>query len=271
MRVAFRDNDGKGKMIAAALVEAGHTLVLDQTADVAVVDHCFLHPDLLDRYPTVLYPHGGNVILDHDGHLPLHENVRAMLVHGPGAAEVHAAYGLGCPAIPVGWCYSPIAPPRYGAPQHVLFAPAHPSVGGYLPEHLAAANSDATDVLMNLGLDVTVRLWEENRGLTYDDIDAADLVVAENGTVAHLALARGCPLVMIGSRRVPDLGHDGPVHPASWGYYEELMEYPYDIADGNGAVTAACFKSCAVEEYRSRFIGGPFNPRKAVRAIEEAA
>lgn len=272
MRVAFHDNDGKGALVRAALEGAGRTIVADH-GDVAVIDHPHTNT-LADRHPAVLYPHGGNVCLDWDGHLPMHPNVSVILTHGPGHGEVLAAYGCPVPTVPVGWCYSETAPPRYPAKvERVLFVAAHASGSGYLPEGLARAGREALTAACELFPAVHVRVPGQRRGLTHADIDAADLVIADNGTVAHLALARGVPLVMYGTRTAPDLGHDAPHFPAQWNHYRHLMAYPFDTADAplGALVEQVCRRSPGVDEYRRRMVGGPFCPERVVAFVEAVA
>lgn len=268
MRVAFYDNGGKGQRIATALIAAGHELH-DTDGDVAVIDHEHQHQALCDRHETVvLYPHGGNPQLDWDGHLDPHPHTRLHLVHGPGHAEVMAAYGYPVRCVPVGWCYGPLAPMREPCePRRVLFGPAHEIGTGYLSEPLRALNLETEIELRAEGFEVSVRT---NGGLGFDDIDRADVVVAD-GTLAHLALARGVPTVMLGGGLCPDLGHTAPVFPASWASYAPLMAYPFTTESGplGEAVRAAAADPGAVGEYRRRFVGGPFDADLVVRLIEE--
>lgn len=273
MRVAFHDADGKGALIAEALVAAGHTLD-PHDGQVAVVDHTHTNGLLFDR-PTVLYPHGGNPCLDWDGHLPHHPNVKAHLTHGPGQAQVLEAVGVAAPAVPVGWCYSEVAAPRFPTEVRlVVFAAPHRLSTGYLDPILADASDSALAALRAAGMEVTVRTMEDGLGLSHDDIDAADLVVADWGTVAHLALARGCPLIMMGTRGgAPDIGHTGPVHPVGWDRYRHLCRYPVDMADGplDQLVERVCRPDFMVEMYRCRMVGGAFSPARVVAVVESVA
>lgn len=270
MRVAFHDAGGKGAMVAAALQNAGH-IIDPRDGDIAVVDHTHTTGLHLDR-PTVLYPHGGNVCLDWDGFLPHHPNVVAHLTHGPGQAQVLDAYGIGVPTHPVGWCFSDTAPPRFPTDvRRVVFAAPHRLTTGYLDPTLDRAAALALKALIAAGFDVTVRTMEDGLGLSHDDIDAADLVVADWGTVAHLALARGCPLIMVGTRDgAPDIGHTHPVHPALWDSYRHLCRYPVDMADGplDGLLERVCRPDFMVEMYRCRMVGGAFDPARVVEVAD---
>lgn len=292
MRIAFHNNGHKGDLLHRALRDAGHTITETTKADIGVCDHD-ANTGFCDRHDrVVLYPHGGNPLFDWDGWMPTHPSVKAHLTHGPGNAEVMAAYGYPAPLHPVGWCYSEVAPPRY--PSDVLtavFAPSHPSGGGYLNPDIAAINQDALDRLVAAGIDVTLRLFQtgdaaahgiaDTHGcrttqgllLAHHDIDAADLVVSD-GTLAHLALARGVPVIWITSD-IFDLGNvaDGQRWPHHWAELAPLVRYPYDMRDDHldDLLTAVTSPSQAVEDYRRRFIGGPFDAGLAVSIIEEVA
>jgi len=273
VKVAFHDAGGKGAKVAAALEAAGHDLdPLD--GEVAVVDHTHTNGLLFDR-PTVLYPHGGNPCLDWDGFLPHHPNVVAHLTHGLGQAQVLEAVGVGAPAVPVGWCFSETAAPRFPTEvRRVVFAAPHRLSTGYLDPLLADAADRALVALRAAGMEVTVRAMEDRLGLSHADIDAADLVVADWGTVAHLALARGCPLIMMGTRAgAPDIGHTHPVHPAKWDRYRHLCRYPVDMDDGplDELVERVCAPSFGVEVYRRRMVGGGLDPARVVAVVESVA
>lgn len=288
MKVAFHDYCGKGSLLRQALVAAGHAVDGPGPPDVYVTDH-----DLQtygDRDPVVLYAHGGAPILSWDGHYAPRTGVRLHLTHGVGQAQILAAYGYPVPTVPVGWLYSDVAAPRYGEVRRVLFAPMHPLGTGYLPDDQREANQRTFAKLsLHADFELTVRTWgrptqagvPEHPGVTYVDyggtldtasIDAADLVVAE-GTLAHLALARGVPTIFIGSDLPPDVGHTAPLIPTRWPAYADLMRYPVDIDDGplSALVDAVTTPSASVEDYRRRFVGGPFDPQAAVRLVEAVA
>lgn len=288
MRVAFHDNGGKGRLVHRALRDAGHTITEGRKADIGVCDHdC--NTGFCDAHErVVLYPHGGNPLFDWDEANAVHPHVRAHLTHGPGNVEIMAAYGYPAPLHPVGWCYSEVAPPRYPSDlRRILFAPSHPSGGGYLNDDIAAINQRALDALVTTGAEVTLRLFMEHdaaghgitntygcatsnyRLLAHDDIDAADLVVSD-GTLAHLALARGAPVLWVTSD-IFDLGANyWPPHARE---LAPLVRYPYDMDDDRleDLLLAVLSPSMAVEDYRRRFIGGPFDAGRAVGVIEEVA
>lgn len=271
MIIGFRDHDGKGRRWADALQSAGHEL--GPAGAIAVVDHDWSAGEMCDRHDAVvLYPHGANPILSWDG-VPIHHHVRLALVHGVGHAEVMALYGFPVPCVPVGWSYSDLAPPRYPTEvRNVLFAPSHPlGDGRYGPGCRTLSDAVHSDLVAS-GLNVTVRDWHERKGLSHDDIDAADLVVAD-GTVAFLAAARGCPMVMFGSDLTPDLDLQHRQEPRRWSSYRDRMRYPFDYADApvDQLIGAVCQPNEQVDEWRRRFVGGPFDPDLVVRLVEAVA
>lgn len=273
MRVAFYDHGGKGRRFADALAAAGHTLVADR-GDVALVDHddtwVDVHRRLIDTHDrVVVYPHGGLPVLTWAVYDP-HPNIRLSLVHGVGQAHVAALYGCPVPHVPVGWSYCPQAAPRYPADvRRVLFAPVHQLNDGRIEPAAAAANLRTHRRLLDAGFDVTVR---ENGGLAYGDIDAHDFVVAA-GTVLTLAVARGVPALALASDVPHDVAAFGPPRiPAAWDRLLPWMRYPYDVDDGplDELVAAVTRPDPAVDRWRSRFVGGPFDADLAVALIEAA-
>lgn len=273
MRVAFHDAGGKGAMVAGALADAGFDLHPTE-GEVAVVDHDHT-TDLHLARPTVLYPHGGNPLVDWDGFLTPHPNVAAVMCHGPGQAAVLDAYGHPAEHVPVGWCYSEVADPRpVSGAARVVFAAPHRLTTGYLSEPLARAADEALAALHAAGCRVDVRRMEDGRGLGHADLDAADLVVADWGTVAHLALARGVPTALYGTRQgPPDIGHRSPRFPASWAAYEALVRYPVDMADGplDRVLGLLEEREGEVEAYRGAMVGGPFRPEAVVAVVSSVA
>lgn len=288
MRVAFHGYDGKGDRIAAALEAAGHEL-LAADGDVALVD--FDSRDLCHHHDrVVVYPHGGNPMLAWDGLFPVHPNVVLQLTHSKGHAAVLEAYGYPARCESVGWCYSDVAEPCYpDRPTRILFAPTHATGHGYIAPALHALNLRVLDWLG--GMDATVRVFgslaahglpdadvklSAGGSLAHDDIDAADVVIAD-GTLAFLAAARGAPLIMFGSdiAEIVTFDQDGRERvdrPAHWDDYQHLLRYPYDFddADLDELIAAVCSPNEAVTRWRDRFIE-PFDPARVVALIEEVA
>lgn len=285
MRVAVWDYSGKGTRLAEALAVAGHEIVPDN-GEVALVDldDPTTGGPLTERHERVVtYPHGGNPILEWDQRPP-HPHIRLHLVHGPGHAAVFGLHGHPVPAVPVGFTYSDLAAPRYPETHRALFAPCHPMDDGSLDPRLKDANKQALEALLASGLELTVRCWgnREDWGLpdidegaqlfdwldggtlNTDDIDATDLVVAD-GTVAALALARGCPTLFVGS----DID-DGSPH---WDRCAAYMRYPYDIVDGplDDLLDVLRWPNRAIDHWRQQFVGGPFDAALAVSLIEAVA
>lgn len=274
MRVAFFNYDGKGTRIGAALIAAGHELVgpYDE-ADLALIDHD-VRRDICDLHEkVVLYPHGGNPLVDWDGHFEMHPNVKLHLAHSTGHAEVLRATGFPAPCEPIGWCYSELAPPRYPRKiETVLFAPEHAGSNGYINPAVESLNQRVAEQLLETQTDVTLRIWAPGGNLSHYEIDRADVVIA-TGTVAYLAAARGAPLLMFGSDHWPDLGATEPFYPPRWVEYRHLFRYPFDFDDAlwvSDLLYMVAKYNYWIEEWRSRFIQ-PFDPAKLVRLIEEVA
>jgi hypothetical protein len=283
VKIAFSDYSTKGARLAGALRAAGHELV-DDHGDLAVVDldHPATGLALTEAHEiTVTYPHGGNPILCWDGRPP-HPHIRLHLVHGPGHSEVFALHGHPVPSVAVGFTYCEVSKPRYPIGERVLFAPSHPMDDRTIDPRIKEANRAALDKLLAAGVEVTVRCWgivedwgldpdatvtwAEGGTLDTDDIDAADLVVAD-GTVAAMSLARGCPTLFVGSDI--DTADDRDAHP-HFDAYRNRIRYPYDIADAplEELVYAVCNPNELIDGWLDRFVGGPFDADLAVGAIE---
>lgn len=215
-----------------------------------------------------MYPHGANPILEWDTR-PLHPNVQLAIVHGSGQAEVMAAYGLPARVEVVGWSYSELAPRRYpNSVRRILFAPSHPLLNGYDPtDH--ELEDRVLRALCESGAEVIERRWKPGGSLAHDDIDAADLVVAE-GTVAYLAAARGVPLIMYGQDTCPDIGREAPVLPKQWEEYRHLYRYPFDFADAPlpDLIAAATRPNDLIDTWTDRLVGGPFDARRVAELVE---
>lgn len=298
MRVAFRDHTGKGRLVAAALTEAGHDIVTDR-GDVALLDADLPVPpfkDICDRHERVLlYPHGGgNPFAGPEW--PTHPNTVCRFVPGPGQADVLSRCGYPAPVEVIGWPFSDRRPFKSRPPVNVLFAPFHQLGNGWLPAACFESNGRVHDLLAELPVNLTVRyplvgtgdLAEigitRRSGVTYRQvpfdvgdgiaaIEAADVVVAGEGTFPSLAVALGCPTVM--TCQVPP--DDGVIEPRSWQSYEADARYPLDGDDADtpgdlmDLLQEACRGDTAVAPWRDRFVGEQFDPTRFVKTFEAVA
>lgn len=304
MKVAFHDHDGKGRLLAAALEEAGHEIV-PGGGDVALLDADVpMRPysEICERHDRVLlYPHGGGTPMPGREWTP-HPNTVCRFVPGTGQVDVLTACGYPVPVEVIGWPFSDRRPFRPCAtPVKVLFAPLHQSGSGWLPTAGAVSNGRVHDMLADLPVDLTVRYPHvgngslaqigitRRKGVTYQQVPldvhdgleaiaAADVVVAAEGTFPSLAIAQGCPTVM--TAQIPPDDDGGPlgyIRALSWELYETDARYPLD---GDTAATpddlllllmAACRDDSAVAEWRGRFVGEQFDPEAFVKTFEAHA
>jgi hypothetical protein len=203
------------------------------------------------------------------------------------------AYGLRCPLKVVGWHFCPINPfkPRDRV-KRILFAPIHPNSNGFLSRIDKDLNVRTFKRLLTLltdGIVLTVRylhdlqqngLWKAGGveyilgtpDLSYREIDQSDLVVSHQ-TLAHLAVARGVPTLMMGEWLPPRWGgsEDAPAFVKSWDKYKDLLMYPLDVlADGdlNDLVCRAIFSDVEIADWRNRLIGQPFDGDHFVDSLE---
>ena len=218
------DHNGKGTAYAHALMAAGHELVTSGPADLFLIDADpprLLHRQVIDQWKAngatvLLYPHGGggaNAVIQYDGLWEPYEGVDASLVTGVGQAEVLRRIDYPSPVHVVGWTYCEQRPFRPCADiRHVVFAPTHPNADGSMradvargqrPRVRSAARSDWRLTVRHIGT------LEENGAVgggrrrvrqrpppsEFVEIDAADAVVAGDGTFPTLAIARGVPTV----------------------------------------------------------------------------
>jgi hypothetical protein len=294
VKIAFRDHDGKGRLIAAALTAAGHDLVATTVGDVALIDADVPFPPYARfcaaHRRVVLYPHGGGHPFASGRYAP-HPHTVHRFVPGAGQVEVFNRCGYQVPVSAIGWPFCDLAPFTPTVPRRILFAPQHPLSDGFMPAGQREQNRRLHAMLAEVGADLTVRYVEMRRfglehlgvvqrpGVTYRPggrdvaegvaaIDAADVVVAADGTFAHLAVARGKPTLMF-SQTAP---HEHRSSDAAewrsplWHLYRDYTRYPIDVShicdtdELLDVVDATCVSDTAVTEWRSLFIGEQFNP-----------
>jgi hypothetical protein len=294
VKVTFLDHQAKGHRLADALREAGHEVV-GFGGEVALLDgdapiepyqaYCDTH----DR--VMVYPHGGGNPYA-DGHWPVHRNTVCRFVPGPGQVEVLQLCGYSGRLEVIGWPMCDRLPFRAtDKPVEVLFAPQHALGDGWVCGPHRAANRRTHDLLVSLPVHLTVRYVPvvnvalealgitRHPGVDYRSaspvvtdgeaaIDAADVVVAVDGTFPSLAVARGCPTVVCG--QIPADNHitgtQGDHISSNWDTYKDVTHFPLDADDVSTAaelmdlLLTASRDDSAVAEWRSRFVGEQFDP-----------
>ncbi len=248
------------------------------------------------KIPIFIYPHSVRPNIPHDL-TDQYYPVNALFTIAEGHKEVLRRIGYPHPVEVVGWSYTDICPFRQRKPTDkisVLFAPIHP-VSIYLPEDERELNAKAYKLLLGLNdkIDLTVRyigaletngLWEDSRvrfvmgnldGQT-NQMKEADVIIA-GFTFAHMAVAMGNPLVMIGEGILP---HNSPrntgklIYARNWNKYRDYMRYPHNVEDCKtpddllALIESAMAGSQDVERWKERFIGQPFDGRHFVERLE---
>ena len=253
----------------------------------------------MDGKPWFLYPHAARPMVQYDGCVEPRKDCRAMFVSAPAGVYLMDKIGYPCEVIEVGWSLCPIRPFRKkdGA-RNICFAPIHPNGNTYLADVDKRLNLETYRRLVKYaeanGSTVTVRYCRDinDNGLgeamaeadphviwkqafpdgSTDDIRQADLVVGHQ-TFAYMAVALGVPTVMIGEDVPPRSGSsdEGFCYVTHWDAYRVYMMFPLDIlqCDTENVIQRACEGSDAVEDWKSRFIGRPFDADRLVDAIEE--
>ena len=299
MRVSVYNHQNKATGIADAIRSQGHELTNLQSADILLIDHDGpqYYRDIIDyaercKIPVWLYSHGANSCMAWDGWWEPHPWTSGYLANAPGHKEIMKRYGYPKPVHVIGWhwCEKIIPQPRPPVTS-VLFAPIHPLGNGFMRPEARAANGQAFARLLATGYQIRLRyigsleaqgLWEEP-GVEYEmgqpdnttlSIDRAECVVSW-GTFAHLAVARGKPVVFYGQDDIPGDGHsaDGMRYVRHWKKYKNLLRYPIDLCDGNARdqMQAAARSDVATFEWIANFIGLQLNPLRLSRLLEELA
>jgi hypothetical protein len=240
---------------------------------------------------VLLYPHGAGTMLGHDGLWEPYEHVDGNLVIGRGHAELARRMEYPAPTHVTGWSLCPPAPFRPCRDvRHVLFAPTHPSWDGSLADSHRHTNAETFARLLEGPWHLTVRhlgtieqngLWPVDGvdfvagkpELAPAEIDAADAVVAGDGTFPSLAIARGVPTVICGQGHPPMYGTRGEEPPTLRfaDRYMDFIRYPLDSGDGplDELVHAAARSEAPIAEWKRRFIGAPFDDRAFVALVEQ--
>lgn len=249
--------------------------------------------------PYFLYPHAARPMVQYDGCVKPRSDCRAMFVSADAGVYLMEKIGYPCEVIKIGWTLTPIKPfkPREKA-QRIVFAPIHPNGNGYLHEVDKDLNRRTYARLVEYaeatGAQIVIRfcrniddngLGEEIRnphplvewkqaypdGSTHD-IMTADLVVSHQ-TFAYMAVALGVPTVMMGEDVPPRSGNSeaGFSYVKHFDDYKDYMMFPYDILQGDPTeiISRAISTDEDIADWRSRFIGKPFDGDYFVKCIEE--
>ena len=250
--------------------------------------------------PVFLYPHAARPMVIYDGCVQPHP-VRAMFTQAEGGRELMKRIGYPYPVEVTGWAFSEVRPFRPAEQIHrILFAPIHPNANGYLHSvdkdlnrrtlarlvGYCQANGTKLSVryigtLEQCGIPELAQICRElpelveahlgKKNNSTQDMQSADLIVSHQ-TYAWMAVALGIPTVMMGEDIPPRSGNTdaGFSYVDHWDAYREYLMYPLDILSGDPAETiaAAASGSSAVENWKERFIGRPFDGPAFVRTLE---
>jgi hypothetical protein len=301
LRIAVKDHFHKSDTLVRALALAGHEVVAANIkADLLLVDldpPVFKYRELIDLHKehgakVWLYPHGAGVQLEYDGLYEPYEHVDGRFVIGPGYVEFlrrveveQTAHVIGFP-----WCHMQPFRPCTDV-RNVLFAPTHPSGFGTLADHYLETNRETFARLLEGPWNVKVRhlgsleqngLWKADGveyvegGLTpaHADIDAADVVVAGEGTFPTMAIARGVPTVMTSQVKPTMYGIPGeqPTRLRTPENYRDYIRYPLDVDDAPLAelIETAAASEAPIAAWKRRFVGKTFDPNRFASLVEQA-
>ncbi len=301
MRFCGHDHYHQVLPLISALQEAGHEMVDTSPLDLFLID---LDPDKIYGYRQLIdwaadlgavilqYPHGAPAsTLCYDSLYEPYKRVSGQLTFAEGEAELLRLLGVERPTRSLGWTLCPQLPfLPVASPKKVLFGPTHPNgSGSQLPERLEM-NRKVFQTLLDGPWELTVRylgkledngLWEAEgvrftEGLLDNstvEIDAADVVVAGEGTFPTLAIARGTPTIVYGQFMGAMYGFpdEEPTPLRKRHLYEDWVRYPLDFDDGplDELIYAACKERDDIATWRQRWVGNSFNPQTFPTLIEE--
>ena len=289
----------KGKPIDKALREAGWKYQL-RDVDIALFDHAINRNEpeagrnIIRKFhkegaTIVIYPHAptGAWWMD-DDLFPKEGAVQNELVIAEGQERVSKIINPDMHVHKIGWSYCPIR--EFKKPtelKRILFAPIHAPVKGHFREEAAEANIRVYKRLLQMTdkYQIVIRhinaiersaLWYSPKPIfklgrpdgSYDDIDMADLVIAE-GTFMYLAVARGKPTIGI-NQHVPirPNNNNRDFVPKRWNEYGEYMAYPIDFDDGD---IISLIDKAMVEQtsWKNLFIGESMEPNKLSKILTD--
>lgn len=279
MQYWIHHHQHKGKPIEDALIDQGW--VYSQAPDVALFDIARNKP-IERRFrrggaTLVTYPHTAIAGWWYDGILEPPNGFSAILAIGEGQKEVQKIITPNIRIETIGWSYCPILPfQKPKAVNRILFAPIHPN-GNRLRQEAKDTNARVYKRLLSLpDAEIVVRvlgnlddngLWQSSRAIikggnpdgSYEDIDAADLVVAE-GMYLSLAVARGKPSIGMNQHVTQKVNQNGRV-PKRWDEYNSLQAYPIDFDDADlPELIDKALDESRVSEWKQRFIGQQLQP-----------
>lgn len=242
--------------------------------------------------PVFLYPHAARPMVQYDGCVEP-QPVKAMFTHAEGGKALMEKIGYPNPVEVTGWAFSEVRPFRPAeSVKRILFAPIHPNANGWLSQVDKDLNQKTLERLeaysRETGAELSVRMigTAEQNGLTFGegtevhagkknnstaDMETADVVVSHQ-TFAYIAVALGIPTVMMGEDVPPRSGNSeaGFCYVAHWEAYKDDLMFPLDILQGEAedVLQKACEGSDAVEGWKSRYIGEPFDGPAFVKKLE---
>lgn len=296
------DHQNKSAAFREALADAGYLFTDRELANGTrfILADADWRPAIMDNaaertIPVFLYPHAARPMVQYDG--PVKPNpVRCMFTHAEGGLELMKRINYPYPVEVTGWAFSEVRPFRpVGRIRRVCFAPIHPNGNGYLHAVDKDLNRRTYEVLYDwcfenraelsiryigtqeqCGLDgVAAGSWVEwHKGKKNNsslDMETADLVVAHQ-TFAYISVALGIPTVMMGEDVPPRTGNTdaGFRYVDHWDDYKDYLMYPLDILNGDPdeVINKAIAGCSAVEDWKYRFIGKPFDGPAFVKKLE---
>jgi len=251
----------------------------------------------LNHVPIFIYPHSVRPNIPFDLTDDFYPSIRAAFTIAEGHKEILKRLKYPHPVEVMGWSYTEIHPFRQRKPNgklSVLFAPIHPVGTGFLPDVDRELNAKTYELLLGLldRIKLTVRhiqplehngLWLDTRvkyiqgslNGTTKDMDNADVIIGAF-TYAHMAVALGHPLVMVGEGVPP---HNTPrkegqiIWGRHWDEYKDYLAYPYNIEDCQTPeelyeLLKLAMTGEKVEDWKARFIGKPFDEEQFVETLE---
>lgn len=292
------NHQGKGKKYIDALI-SGDMKQTFNTLEANIIITDLDDPSRMERVDqrtrVFCYPHSAVASIIWDSLYEAHPKTAACFMPSKGHIDIMQAYGYSKPIHVSGFPYcdfKPFEPNEH--PRNVLFAPIHPNMNSFLSEIDRRINSSVYQrllyLLQNDCINLTVRhigslekngLWLDERvtfkegktDLSFIEIDNADIVVSHH-THAHMAIARGKPVLMMGEDIAPRYGgtEESLRFVKSWDKYKDMLMYPLDILNANDTmsmiVSAAKGRSPIVQDWIDRIIGDPFQPDEVVKVVK---